>query len=341
MKLDLKYLKRVAGGLDLEKIDGYLDAVKEKNGKPKAAILADMTNCLVRYGAGFNDYIIFEFYNMNAKQRDTYMTRLRNKKFNLAMNSREHSDVFNLKNQFYAVFADLLGRAFLDLGKCTDEELGAFLLRRPEIIAKPNGGECGAGIEKLTKVDFAAMEDAVRYLRDPAKNFGVVEDVLYQHEKMSELYPHSVNCLRMCTLVVNGEAHYLYAVLKTGNHGKFVDNLENGGYACHVDLEKGVVIGPGHTSGREIREVHEATGVAFRGFEIPYAREAIELVKKAALYVPDVRYVGWDVAILPDGPVLIEGNDYTAYDFPQLPDDSVARFGLVGQLRKLLPDYKF
>ena len=38
-----------------------------------------MINCSIRYGAGYNDYNIFEYYNMNAKQRKTFMTRLKNK----------------------------------------------------------------------------------------------------------------------------------------------------------------------------------------------------------------------------------------------------------------------
>jgi glutathione synthase/RimK-type ligase-like ATP-grasp enzyme len=36
--------------------------------------------------------------------------------------------------------------------------------------------------------------------------------------------------------------------------------------------------------------------------------EVYELVKEAAARCPETPYVGWDVAIREDGPVLIEGN---------------------------------
>ena len=39
-------------------------------------------------------------------------------------------------------------------------------------------------------------------------------------------------------------------------------------------------------------------------------REAIELVEKAAEVIPEVAYVGWDVAIGRNGPELIEGNPF-------------------------------
>jgi hypothetical protein len=44
------------------------------------------------------------------------------------------------------------------------------------------------------------------------------------------------------------------------------------------------------------------------------------MVEEAALVLPKVRYVGWDAAITPNGPCLIEGNDYPGhvfYNFPQ------------------------
>ena len=41
------------------------------------------------------------------------------------------------------------------------------------------------------------------------------------------------------------------------------------------------------------------------------------MCKKAALVVPQVGYVGWDVAITPERPVLVEGNTLPSYDMCQ------------------------
>ena len=69
-------------------------------------------------------------------------------------------------------------------------------------------------------------------------------------------------------------------------------------------------------------------------------KEAMELVKKAALEVPQVKYVGWDVFIGPNGPGIIEGNDYPGYDFWQLPEHTPDKIGLVPYYENLIKDLK-
>jgi D-alanine-D-alanine ligase-like ATP-grasp enzyme len=46
----------------------------------------------------------------------------------------------------------------------------------------------------------------------------------------------------------------------------------------------------------------------FEKFQIPFYQEAKKLAVEAATRVPQLRVVGWDVAIQADGPILIEGN---------------------------------
>ena len=335
----LGYYFKVLSGVRLRKLSHCITIVRRRSGMSRAAILRDMIGCARKYGAGYYDYMIFEYDQMDEAQRATYMTRMTNKALMTKMNDAAYTHFFDRKNEFYKTFSAYLGREFLDLSSCSRGELAAFLAERREVMAKPAEGECGHGIEKIRLDRFATVDEACEYLLAPENGFGVAEDVIVQHPEMRRLYPDSVNCLRMTTLLVNGRAHMLYAVLKTGNNGNFVDNLESGGFACHVDRETGVVCGPGHTSSSisdaRLVEVHPATGVAFRGFKVPFYREAADLVCRAAMEVPQVRYIGWDVCITESGPAIIEGNNYAAYDFPQLPDDSQPRRGLLGQIRDL------
>ena len=44
------------------------------------------------------------------------------------------------------------------------------------------------------------------------------------------------------------------------------------------------------------------------GREIPYWEKVLELCQQAAAIIPEIAFIGWDVAITPSGPILIEGN---------------------------------
>ena len=54
---------------------------------------------------------------------------------------------------------------------------------------------------------------------------------------------------------------------------------------------------------------HPFTSLVFEDYQIPFWKEANELVLSAHSFLPDIPTIGWDVAITPDGPILIEGND--------------------------------
>ena len=65
------------------------------------------------------------------------------------------------------------------------------------------------------------------------------------------------------------------------------------------------------------RIVHPVTGVAFKGFQIPFWVETIEMMKKA---VPEASYIsniGWDVAITNSGPVIVEANTIPGFNTAQ------------------------
>ena len=55
------------------------------------------------------------------------------------------------------------------------------------------------------------------------------------------------------------------------------------------------------------------------GFQVPCWEEIKALVKEAALVTPQLRYMVWDVALTPDGPVIIEGNSLGGLTLQQFP----------------------
>ena len=277
--MKFKYLMRVLGGASFKKMGKAINVVHEKSGKSKFTTFFDMLGCSMKYGAGYNDYIIFEFYRMKAKQRKTYLTRMKNKRLVSTLNDEKYAHIFDEKNLFDKKFAGFMGREIIDLADIGYPEFEKFVQGKEYFFAKPYIGESGKGIEKIKVSDYASTKELYEYIRLPEKNFGVIEEVIVQHPDAARIYPNSLNCLRVVTLVKDGQAHILYAVFKMGNNGGFVDNLENGGLACHFDLDKGEIIGRGHTSALVNYDAHPATGIKFVGYKLPFMDEVKDMVK--------------------------------------------------------------
>ena len=332
--MNVGYLTRVLGGASFKKMFSVIDRIHNKTGKNKVKLFFDMLGCTVKYGAGYNDYMIFEFYNMKAKERKTYLTRMKNKKLITMLNDEKYADIFSQKNLFDKKFAEFLGREVLDIAEIDFDEFKRFVTGKEEFFAKPYNGESGKGIEKIKVSDFDSTEALYEYVTSKEKNFGVIEELIVQHPQAAAIYPYSINCFRVVTLVHDNKPHILYAVFKTGNNKHFVDNLESGGLACHFDLDKGEITGQGHTSALINYDAHPETGIKFVGYKLPFMDEVKEMALKAAMVIPEFRYVGWDICLTPNGPAIIEGNDYPAYDFPQLPDPDRPRIGLLAKIRE-------
>ncbi|MDZ7634143.1 MAG: sugar-transfer associated ATP-grasp domain-containing protein [Bacteroidales bacterium] len=89
-----------------------------------------------------------------------------------------------------------------------------------------------------------------------------------------------------------------------------VDNMAAGNIAAPIDDETGTIYGPAVYGDitRPDEVVHPVTGISIIGFQIPYWKETIELVKRAATMHTQNRSIGWDIAMTDEGPDLIEGN---------------------------------
>jgi len=99
-----------------------------------------------------------------------------------------------------------------------------------------------------------------------------------------------------------------------------VDNFHEGGIATHVDLATGRI---GAASDMGIkpdvgwREVHPVSGVRFSGRQLPIWPEVLDLACRIAAAFPERVVVGWDVAMLADGPCIVEGNGRPDLDIHQ------------------------
>lgn len=75
---------------------------------------------------------------------------------------------------------------------------------------------------------------------------------------------------------------------------------------------------------------HPASGIAMPGLQIPRFNEMKAFVVQLAHHLPGARYVGWDIAITPEGFEVIEGNVS-----PGACSLQCGQIGVLGILKKL------
>ena len=336
----LKYYLRVLSGMSFQKFFEVLDRTHKFSGKNKLALALDMVHCARKFGAGYYDYLTFGFWDLTDAQRATYVTRFVSKKLVSYLNDESCSALYDHKEEFQKVYREFTKRDFVDCRTATKEEVRAFVEKNPVMFSKPaHDSSCGKGCQKIDSRDYADFD--AFYAALPELDAWLLETLLIQHPDNAEVYPHAMNCMRLITLIASdGTPHVLFATQKFGLNGRVVDNY---GFGCRVDLETGKICSPGVSGDGSLGityDEHPLTHVQLLGRPIPCFFEACELVKKAALVNPRMRYIGWDVGITPDGPVIIEGNNYTAHDFWQLPAQTPEKQGMLPTIMKLVPEFK-
>jgi hypothetical protein len=101
---------------------------------------------------------------------------------------------------------------------------------------------------------------------------------------------------------------------------KTVDNLHAGGIAANVSLSDGT-LSEATNLGVDARlgwlATHPNTGAQIEGRKLPLWEQTKQLAIAAHREFSDRVVIGWDIAILEDGPIVIEGNGNSDMDILQ------------------------
>lgn len=210
------------------------------------------------------------------------------------------------------------------------------------VILKPACGGRGRGIHRLEVVGGRTLLNGQETSRSDVTAFVAGLDdyiavaAVTQAPYAAEVFPGSVNTLRIITMVdpADGRPFVLAAVHRFGVRSSApADNSALGGVASKIDLATGEV-GPAWGDPKagvtKPTDHHPETGARIAGLRVPdwdgVQREVLGLADALGFLL----YVGWDVAITPEGPVFLEGNHGpgrgTQRHFPYLADPRARRF---------------
>ena len=145
----------------------------------------------------------------------------------------------------------------------------------------------------------------------------LIQERLFDHPALARLCGRrTLQCLRLTTRRrPSGEVDTLFYIFKMVCGENIADNFSGGktGNVLAWGSQDPMVLRSGftaHSSGAGLAAVdrHPDTGISFVGLELPYWREANELVARAHDVFAEFESIGWDVALTASGPKLLEAN---------------------------------
>ena len=191
-------------------------------------------------------------------------------------------------------------------------------------IKKKEASYGGSNIYKISMADLQAGRLNIKSVfNEVISSDYLFQDEVIQHQKLNELNPYCVNTIRMDTYTNKQQlSRVMSSFIRLGVQKSFVDNVSSGGMYVGVEVVSGTLCPEAfsdftHGSGKTFK-VHPDTGQKFEGFQIPFYQEAKNMVLEAARHVPQIKVIGWDIAIQSDGPILIEGNDCPGLVFSEI-----------------------
>ncbi len=139
----------------------------------------------------------------------------------------------------------------------------------------------------------------------------IFQTALRQHDDLTRIAGPSIGTMRVVTIRDGDGIRVLYTVWKVPAPDAMSDNFwQKGSMVVEVD-PAGVLgrcrIGTG-LEGRWIN-AHPVSGEEFAGRRVPHWSAIMEAARAGHALFPEFGVVGWDIAVTPEGPVLIECND--------------------------------
>lgn len=297
--------------INYKRMDDLITYIAEENKVKKAKVYFDFFLNAATRGIGYVDYLKGNYLNLSNEEKKNYLTKRNYVRLVKYLNKRGYQMIFHDKIVFNRIFKDYIGRDFIDIREVGYKGFKKFVTGKENVFAKKHNSFGGDGVKKVNiagedlKVLFNQLYNNKQYL---------IEDTLIQNEYLDWINPKAVNNVRLVTLLKDGEVYVVFKTLRINAGSEEV-------ISCH-DIymtldDEGNVLGNVVDDECNIYKKHPVTGFKFKGAKIPHMDKALELVKSAAKLVPEMRWIGWNVAITEDGAAIIEGNNYPSFGLHQ------------------------
>jgi hypothetical protein len=344
MKLKERKHRLVYHKID-EGMDAALTRYREcKDKKPKDQVKREMKICKDYWGCYPLHYYRYDLFKKEKVLTDDelinyipefffyklFLDYYDTKKYSILVEDKNITQLFfkslNI-SQPITVFKIISGQYFDENMKFLPENeiIDQIKAQRAEkLFVKPADGRGGKGIYIFTKnirnsyiTQMGETLDKKFIDKIKIRDYIVQEGIL-QHGAISQIYPLSINTIRIATENIKGKVRIICAVIRIGRNGKEVDNCSQGGLAYGINIDTGVTFDYAASELGEKYYKHPNTKFIFKDFAVPEWEAIKAFTIKSAEKLPNLVYLGWDIALTEKGPLAIESNMRFGLDLYQV-----------------------
>ncbi|MBQ6285782.1 MAG: hypothetical protein IJK67_05730 [Bacilli bacterium] len=329
----LKYFINRIKNIQFKRMNEVLNREAKLNNRSKLKIKLDYAKRVFDSKLGYVDYMKGNYANLNSEDRDKMLTGENYRKLLAYLNPIEYRIVMDDKIICNRIFRDFINRKYIDLRVTNISDFEKFLDNKKYVFAKLVDGFGGQGVKRIK---VSEINDINKLCKQLIKNRQyLIEEEIIQHEELNKINKYAVNNIRIVTILKDNNVHILERILRI-NDGK-TDTISSHDIQGRLD-EDGNLISNMVDDDLNIFLKHPVTNYVFKGIKIPFMKETINMCKKAALLVPNIRFIGFDVAITKNGPEIIEVNPYPCYTNYQyyLMHDENEKMNYLEQIKDIL-----
>ena len=304
------YLGYYIKQMDWKKFSLFLNYTAKLTHKSKIFIFTDAIASVFRYNISILEYFQFRFFEKNKEERKKWAGTGYMFEYQLIMNPKKERQILDDKTLFYKEYQKYFVHSVADIAdiKANNEVVEKLLnTKSGKLVFKIADGKCGVAVE-IKKASEFSKDSLIPFMKK--YHFDLVEEFIIQHPRLNVLSPTAVNTVRIFTQLNKNNGVEILGCRQRISVNSSVDNMAAGNLAAPIDEQTGIVTGPAVYSDitKSEESSHPITGVSIVGFEVPFWKETLAMVKEAALLHPQNRSIGLDIVITEKGPGFIEGN---------------------------------
>ena len=236
----------------------------------------------------------------------------------------------------FAMFHERVGRPCPFLLH-SEAELRTFLTKSDHypLFGKPINGYQSIGSESIDRYDPTrdrlvttvgreiSIDTFISYIKKHSSSGYLFQHRVSPHAAVRDICGDRLATVRLLTIVTKGETRLLRACWKIPAGANVADNFwRPGNLLAQLDLEDGRVLRVLRRNGAAYEEIthHPDTGTRILGTVVPNWQEVTLLALDGAKLLEEIPLVGWDIAPIASGAVMVEPNATPDFNLHQLAD---------------------